>query len=347
VTCVTNTFTVGGTVNGLTSTGLVLQNNGGDDLAITANGTFVFPTRIASGTTFNVTIRTQPTGAPCTVARGAGTVTTSNITEVQITCGTWSTSLFPIAVPGTTYGLGDLALDGNGDLLVTANPARAIVRINRQTGAQTTIATGLGVATDFLLGVTYRAANDMIYVNTADRIFTVTPGGVVSSLAAFPSGDLIGMALAPQSFGSFGGYIIGVTFGSNVIAVHPITGAITTITAVAGPGSDLAFAPDDTLYISGGGSVRKVTAGGTVTGFASGLGSADGIAITPDGTRMFIADSGTDTVRQITIPGGVVTTFATADIDDGVGVGGILAAPGNTLIVMTGETGLTLRGFTY
>jgi hypothetical protein len=47
------------------------------------------------------------------------------------------------------------------------------------------------------------------------------------------------------------------------------------------------------------------------------------------------------------IPGGAVTTFATADIDDGFGVGGIVAAPGNTLIVMTGETSLTVRGFTY
>jgi sugar lactone lactonase YvrE len=129
--------------------------------------------------------------------------------------------------------------------------------------------------------------------------------------------------------------------------VHPLTGAITTFVTNAGLASDLAFAPDGTLYISGGASVRRVTAGGTVTVFASGLMYADGITITPDGARMFVADSGTDTIRQITIPGGVMTTFASADIDDGFAVSGIVAAPGNTLITMTGETALTVRGFVY
>src|SRR5206468_3535659 len=37
VTCVTNTFTIGGTVSGLSGTGLVLQNNGGDNLTVLAN----------------------------------------------------------------------------------------------------------------------------------------------------------------------------------------------------------------------------------------------------------------------------------------------------------------------
>ena len=71
------------------------------------------------------------------------------------------------------------------------------------------------------------------------------------------------------------------------------------------------------------------------------------VDFTPDGARMFIADSGDDTVRQVTIPGAVVTTFGTADIDSGFFVGGILAVPGNTLIVMTGEGNMTLRAFTF
>ncbi|NIP16743.1 MAG: hypothetical protein GWM87_00200 [Xanthomonadales bacterium] len=47
VSCVTETYTVGGTVSGLAGTGLVLQNNGGDDLAIPTNGGFTFATRLA------------------------------------------------------------------------------------------------------------------------------------------------------------------------------------------------------------------------------------------------------------------------------------------------------------
>jgi sugar lactone lactonase YvrE len=257
----------------------------------------------------------------------------------------WSPALFPIAVPGG-FGLGDLDLDNNGDLLVVSNPARTIVRVNHLTGAQTTVATGIGTSS-FLLGVAFRAANDTIYANTDDgHIFSVTPTGTVTLLATVP-GELNAITIAPPSFGSFGGFIIGVTQVGSVVAVDPANGAVTTITAVTSPSSDLTFAPDGTLYICGGGTVRTVTATGVVTQFAGGFGSADGITVTPDGTRMFITDSGTDSVRQVTIPGAVVTTFGSADIDDGFFVGGVLAAPGNTLIVMTGEASLTLIAFTY
>ncbi len=344
VTCTTNSFTIGGTVSGLTGAGLVLRNNGGNDLPITGNGPFTFTTPVASGATYAVTVGTQPSGQTCTVAGGTGMVGAGNVTSVQVTCGNgdWSPSMFPIAVPGTGFALGDLALDGNGDLLVTANPAHAIVRVSRATGAQSTVVTGVGTGS-FLMGVAYRAANDRIYTNTPDQIFEVTPAGTVTLLASVPT--LNAIVIAPPSFGSFGGFIIGVT-QSSTVAVNPANGAVTTI-ASSGAASDLAFAPDGTLYISGGPTVRTVTAAGVVTTFASGFGSADGITITPDGARMFITDSGSDLVHQVTIPGAVRTAFGAADIDDGFGVGGILAAPGNTLIVMTGETSLTLIAFPY
>jgi sugar lactone lactonase YvrE len=253
--------------------------------------------------------------------------------------------MFPIPVPGSSGGYGDLDLDNNGDLLVVVtNPTRAIVRVSHVTGAQTTVATGIGTA-GTLLGIAYRAANDMIYTSSESQIFAVTPTGTVTPFATVSGFNAI--AIAPASFGSFGGFLIGATQSGSVVAVNPAGGAVTTITAAAGSASDLAFAPDGTLYLCGGTTVRTVTATGVVTTFASGFGSADGITIAPDGARMFIADSGTDTVRQVTIPGAVVTTVGPADIDSGFFVGGIVAAPGNTLIVMTGEANLTLIAFPY
>ena len=43
------TFTVGGSVSGLTGSGLVLQNNGGDNLTIATSGNFTFAMALASG----------------------------------------------------------------------------------------------------------------------------------------------------------------------------------------------------------------------------------------------------------------------------------------------------------
>ena len=61
VTCVTSSFTVGGTVSGLAAgASLVLRNNGGNDLTVTSSGSFAFTTPLASGATYAVTVSTQP-----------------------------------------------------------------------------------------------------------------------------------------------------------------------------------------------------------------------------------------------------------------------------------------------
>jgi hypothetical protein len=44
------TYTVGGTVSGLTGSGLVLADNGSNNLAVSANGPFAFTTALATGT---------------------------------------------------------------------------------------------------------------------------------------------------------------------------------------------------------------------------------------------------------------------------------------------------------
>jgi hypothetical protein len=44
-----NSYTIGGSTSGLAGSGLVLQNNGGDNRSITANVTYTFATPILSG----------------------------------------------------------------------------------------------------------------------------------------------------------------------------------------------------------------------------------------------------------------------------------------------------------
>jgi hypothetical protein len=351
VTCDPARYRVGGTATGVgVNKQIVLQVNGSEELVISTSGAFAFPTTMAVGASYIVTIKSQATGQRCTLAGGRGSVGTADVATLRVVCAglNWSPSQFPIRVPDTLYGVGDLAFDAQGDLLVVvANPARAIVRLDRATGAQTPIATGI-VPTEFILGVAYRQTNDMIYVASDSKILSVTPAGVVAPLASFVG--LHAITIAPPGFGNFGGFIIAVTnqgAAGQVIAVNPADGVVTTITASAGGASDLAFAPDGTLYISGNNSVRIVTAAGQVTPFVTTLGSADGIAITDDGARMFIADSGTRMVRQITIPGGIVTDVGPASVNGGTYVGGIVAAPGNTLIVVTDTAGMTLVGLPY
>lgn len=88
VACTTNSYTVGGAVSGIVGSGLVLQNNGGDDITIDADSPFTFASAIASNGAYNVTVKTQPTSSTCTVSNGSGTVTNANVTNVTVTCVT-------------------------------------------------------------------------------------------------------------------------------------------------------------------------------------------------------------------------------------------------------------------
>lgn len=80
------THTVKGTVSGLTGSGLVLQNNGADDLAISADGSFTFTTPIAEGNPYAVTVSQQPSGQICMVTHDTGVMGGSPVTNVSINC---------------------------------------------------------------------------------------------------------------------------------------------------------------------------------------------------------------------------------------------------------------------
>lgn len=79
------TYEVGGTVSGLNASGLVLQLNGGDDLAIDLDRSFVFPVPLPANTSYRVSVRQNPAGQTCTVDEGQGVVS-ERVSSVRVTC---------------------------------------------------------------------------------------------------------------------------------------------------------------------------------------------------------------------------------------------------------------------
>lgn len=98
---------IGGSIEGLTGTGLVLQVNAGHDLAVPAGATsFRFDGALVEGTTYAVTVLTNPTSPAqtCTVDKGTGTVRGTDVTDVAVAC-----VLVPTVPPAAPTGLACVA----------------------------------------------------------------------------------------------------------------------------------------------------------------------------------------------------------------------------------------------
>jgi 6-phosphogluconolactonase (cycloisomerase 2 family) len=154
--------TIGGTVTGMIGSGLVLQNNGGDNLAISANGPFTFATTIAQGNAYNVSVLTQPSNPQqtCVVTNGGGTAGDANVTSVAIAC---TTNTFTVSanVSGLT-----------GEGLVIANgPDRIVISANG------TFTFGSGVAS----GARYNVMIDAAPVNPAQRCTIANGNGAIAT----------------------------------------------------------------------------------------------------------------------------------------------------------------------
>jgi len=116
-TCVSN-YTIRVVTTGLTSGTLVVQDNKSDTLSYTTNTTQTFATSYASGSTYSVTVQTQPAGQTCTLSSNDNGTITSNV-SVTATCAASGSNL---TVSVAVTGLSGTAImqDDQGDTLTFA-----------------------------------------------------------------------------------------------------------------------------------------------------------------------------------------------------------------------------------
>ncbi|MCC5865345.1 MAG: choice-of-anchor D domain-containing protein [Wenzhouxiangella sp.] len=82
-----DTFTIGGTLSGLSAGNRVtLQNNNTDVLILTTNGDFTFSAPLDDLTTYGVTVFEQPDGQLCSVTNASGTLAGNDVDDVAVEC---------------------------------------------------------------------------------------------------------------------------------------------------------------------------------------------------------------------------------------------------------------------
>lgn len=323
----TVTHVVGGTVSGLSGS-MVLQNNAGDDLKVAADGTFVFTSPVADGSSYAVTVRTQPVWQFCSVTRGSGKASAA-VTDVAVACSVAAAQVSTLAgsgAAGSANGSGSLAtlslpygiVITKDQSLFVSDVQTGLLRKISSSGDVSTVAgggsfngpvDGNGAAAYFdgLGGIALDASGNVYATElSGNRIRKITPAGDVTTFAgngARSSVDGNGMA---ASFAGPAGIVLDES--GNLYVSEYYSHVFRKIT----PGLD----------------VSKLAGTANLPGFADGTGTAAlfsglySIAMDDQG-NIYAADSRNNRIRKLTL-GGVVTTLA------GSGASGALDGPANT-----------------
>lgn len=289
------TYSIGGTVTGLTGT-VVLQDNGGDNLSVTASGAFTFATKVNSGAAYAVTVMTQPSGQTCTVTNGSGTAS-GNVTTVAVACASSSSG---VTIGGTVTGLTGtvMLLDNGGDSLSVTQNGPFTFKTSLASGAAYAVTVGTQPS-----GQTCTVANGSGTAGTSNvtNVAVNCGGGAVAGKFAY---------VANNSDYTIDAYSIDPTTGALKAVGTPITdGAGTTSGPAAvslAPNGKWAYsATDNGLHIYAysidqtAGGLTQI-GGPVATGFATGMAFPD-IAVDAASAHLYVASAGDGKVAGFAI----------------------------------------------
>lgn len=284
ITCATNTYTVGGTVSGLSGQ-LQLQLNGADTQTVTGNGPFTFATPVAEGGPYNVTVLTQPAIQTCMVINGSGTLPAQNVTTVGVSCITNTTTL-SVAATGVipvSGGTGTIVVTNIGSIAATNVAAQlpsAWSGVTQDASNCAVLTPGASCMLQFTSATPYVAQGGIAIA--ADNVGSPNP---TTALAFSVGGDLVFavtsastakvVALTDAGLDVWGG--MGTAIG---VAAQSLTdGAGNTSAIVASLGTALTYAANFCNASTSGGA----PAGTWYLPAACEIGSAGGLANCPAG----------------------------------------------------------------
>lgn len=86
VSCLTDQYTLGGTISGLTANGLVLNVGSNEAAPLAGSTTFTFGSTVGDGSSYNVNVLKQPAGLVCSISNPNGTMGSANNTSLVVAC---------------------------------------------------------------------------------------------------------------------------------------------------------------------------------------------------------------------------------------------------------------------
>jgi Galactose oxidase, central domain len=283
----TSSYSLGGTINGLTSSGLVLADNGVTLAVDSGASSFTIASNLSAGTTYSITVATQPTGLTCSVAGGAGTMPAADVTDVAVTCTANAYTLGGTISGLTSAGLVladngvTLAVDSGASSFTFASPLSAgtsysISVATQPTGLTCSVADGAGTMPE-------ADVTNVAVTCTASTSTTHTLGGTISGLTS--SGLQLsnngGAALTVNSGATSFQFGTGLTAGSTysvTVAAQP-SGLTCSIADGSGtmPASNVTSVQVSCGVVSSGGG-DWIWESGSYYAYSEGIYGTEGVA---------------------------------------------------------------------
>jgi sugar lactone lactonase YvrE len=331
VNCASITFTVGGILSGLISSltptqQVTLYNNDSDPLIVSNNGAFVFPTPIAYGSNYSVSVGTQPSKQTCAVSNSFGVNVQANASNVTVLCQAmvWTVSTF-------TYLTNPYSITVAGTNLYAVEPVTSkIIKVALGSGALSELGgSGLPgykdhvVFADPLIAAQNCLTLQQNCIYPWDAVFNGPSGVAVDTNGNVFVADSGNNVIRKIYFASaVNNGLVSTLAGSTAVGKANGNGKLASFNVPTGIAIDNNSPPNFYVTDTGNNLIRKISSAGDVTTFAgSGLvGKANGAALTASFNRptgialdilnnVYVVDSLNAQIRKIT-PQGVVSTLA-------------------------------------
>lgn len=173
-----NQHHVGGSLDGLSGGSLTLQLNGGNDLVLSANGSFQFANALDYEATYIVTVASQPDdpSQTCTLTNASGSLPDADVTNVEVHCSANEHLVSTEVTAGSGHVEPGSVVVPDGD--------SASFQVIPATGWRIDAVTGCGGS---LSGITYSTA-PVTAACTVSASFVADPGGICRVTATASDG---------------------------------------------------------------------------------------------------------------------------------------------------------------
>lgn len=299
VGCTAGAWSIGGTASGVLGS-VTLTLNGGSPITLTADGTFTFPTQVATGASYTVAISSE--NQTCSLTGASGIAGPTSASAVGLSCtGSWF-------VGGSVSGLGQghtINLTLNGGSMLTLGPDGAFTfATSLATGAPYTVAISSLQDPGALCSLT--GVSDVAGPSSATSV------NVSCSQPGFPGGPVLSEPFSPTAIAWVGSTVPpslwvtspGLSPNNDLNQVDPSSGNLLQGFQNVGQQLDAALFDGTYLWVAdgSGNKVTKISMGpNPPLGFplGSALTSTNPVALVFDGANVWSINHGHDNVTKI------------------------------------------------